>query len=102
MNHTELVEKVADATAMPKTAASQAVEAVVRTIIDAVKAGEDVRVTGLGIFDVAEREARQGRNPQTGQSIDIPASKALRFRAGKAARDELNAAGDGAHKKAAA
>jgi DNA-binding protein HU-beta len=90
MNHTDLVEKVAEATELPKAAASRAVEAVVQTIVDALKAGEEVRVTGLGVFDVTERQARPGRNPQTGESIEIPASKALRFRAGKAAKDGLN------------
>ena len=102
MNHTDLVEKVAEAIEMPKAVASRAVEAVVQTIISAVKAGEEVRVSGLGIFDVSVREARPGRNPQTGQSINIPASKALRFRAGKAVKDELNTAGKGAAKKVAA
>jgi DNA-binding protein HU-beta len=90
MNHTDLVEKVAEATEMPKAAASKAVEAVVQTIMDTLKAGGEVRLNGLGIFDVGAREARQGRNPQTGATIDIPASKAVRFRAGKAAKDQLN------------
>jgi DNA-binding protein HU-beta len=89
MNAADLVEKVAEATGMPKAIVSRAIEATAQTIIDALKAGEEVRVTGLGIFDVVAREARPGRNPQTGESIDIPASKALRFRAGKAAKDQL-------------
>ena len=101
MNHTELVEKVAEAIEIPKVTASRAVEAAVQAIIDAAMAGDEVRVTGLGIFDVVTREARPGRNPQTGAAIDIPASKALRFRPGKAAKDQLNAAGNGAPKKAA-
>jgi DNA-binding protein HU-beta len=101
MNHADLVEKVAEATGMPKATASRAVEAVVETVIDALKAGEEVRVTGLGIFDAVAREARPGRNPQTGESMNIPASNALRFRAGKAARDQLNAADQGTPKKAA-
>jgi DNA-binding protein HU-beta len=100
VNHTELVEKVAEAIGMPKATASRAAEAVIQAIIDAAKAGDEVRVTGLGIFDVVTREARPGRNPQTGESIDIPASKALRFRAGKAAKDQLNATSQGAPKKA--
>jgi DNA-binding protein HU-beta len=100
MNHAELVEKVAEAIEMPRASASRAVEAVVQAIIDAAKAGDEVRVTGLGIFDVVTREARPGRNPQTGESINIPASKSLRFRAGKAAKDELNGNGQGAHRKA--
>jgi DNA-binding protein HU-beta len=94
MNHTDLVEKVAEATEVPKAVASRAVEAMVQTIIYTLKAGDEVRISGLGIFDVSVREARPGRNPQTGESINIPASKALRFRAGKAAKDELNAAAD--------
>jgi DNA-binding protein HU-beta len=100
MNHSDLVEKVAEATEMPKASASRAVEAMVQTIIDALQTGEEVRLTGLGIFDVVTREARPGRNPQTGQTIDIPASKALRFRAGKAAKDQLNASGQGTPEKA--
>jgi DNA-binding protein HU-beta len=100
MNHAELVEKVAQATGMPKAAASGSVEALVQTIVDAAMAGDEVRVTGLGIFDVVTREARPGRNPQTGEPINIPASKALRFRAGKAAKDQLNASGQGTPKKA--
>src|SRR5580693_8096547 len=100
MNHAELVEKVAEAIEMPRASASRAVEAVVQAIIDAAKAGDEVRVTGLGIFDVVTREARPGRNPQTGESINIPASKALRFRAGKAAKDQLNATSQGTPKKA--
>ncbi len=87
---------------MPKAAASGMVGALVQTIVDAAMAGDEVRVSGLGVFDVVTREARPGRNPQTGEPIDIPASKALQFRAGKAAKDQLNAAGNGAPKKAAA
>ena len=95
MNHADLVQKVADATDVPRTAATRAVEAVVEAIINALKTGEEVRVTGLGIFDAVKREARPGRNPQTGAAIEIPGSTALRFRAGKAAKDELNPAGKG-------
>jgi DNA-binding protein HU-beta len=100
MNTPELVDKVAEATEMTKAAASRAVEAVMETIIDALQAGDEVRLTGLGIFDVVNREARPGRNPQTGASINIPASKALRFRAGKAIKDQLNGIGQGTRKKA--
>jgi DNA-binding protein HU-beta len=98
MNHTELVEKIAQGTGMPKATASGAVEALVQTIVDAAMAGDEVRVTGLGIFDVVNREARPGRNPQTGEPISIPASKAPRFRAGKAAKDQLNATSQEAKK----
>jgi DNA-binding protein HU-beta len=100
MNTAELVDKIAEATGTSKAEASRAVDAIVQAIIDAAKAGDEVRVTGLGIFDVTTREARPGRNPQTGESINIPASKALRFRAGKAVKDQLNGNGQGKPEKA--
>lgn len=90
MNQSELIEKVAQATELDQAAAGQAVTAVVNTILDALSAGEAVRVSGFGIFDVAARPARQGRNPRTGETIAIAASKAVRFHAGKAAKDALN------------
>ena len=76
MNQSELIEKVAQATELNQAAASQAVKAVVNAIFDALSAGEAVRVSGLGIFNVAARPAREGRNPRTGESIEIAASKA--------------------------
>jgi DNA-binding protein HU-beta len=100
MNTADLIEKIVEATGMTKAAASRAVEAVVQAIIDALREGDEVRLTGLGIFDVVNREARPGRNPQTGESINIPASKALRFRAGKAVKDQLNGNGQGKPEKA--
>jgi DNA-binding protein HU-beta len=66
------------------------VKAVVNAILDALLAGDAVRVYGLGIFNVAARPAREGRNPQTGETIQIAASKAVRFHAGKAVKDALN------------
>jgi DNA-binding protein HU-beta len=90
MNQSELIEKVAQATELNQAAAGQALKAVVNAILDALLAGEAVRVSGLGIFNVAARPARQGRNPQTGESIEIAASKAVRFHAGKAVKDALN------------
>jgi DNA-binding protein HU-beta len=90
MNQSELIEKVAQATELNQAAAGQAVKAVVNAILDALLAGEAVRVSGLGIFNVAARPARQGRNPQTGENIEIAASKAVRFHAGKAVKDALN------------
>jgi nucleoid DNA-binding protein len=66
------------------------VKAVVNAIIDALVAGDAVRVSGLGMFNVAARRARQGRNPQTGKAIQIAARKAVRFHAGKAVKDALN------------
>ena len=91
MNQSELIEKVAQATEVNQAVAGQAVKAVANAILDALVAGEEVRVPGLGIFKVAARPAREGRNPQTGEAIQIAASKAVRFHAGKAVKDALNA-----------
>jgi DNA-binding protein HU-beta len=90
MNQSELIEKVAQATELNQAAAGHAVKAVVKAILDALLAGDAVRVSGLGIFNVAARAAREGRNPQTGATIQIAASKAVRFHAGKAVKDALN------------
>ena len=90
MNQSELIDKVAQATELNQAAVGQAVKAVVNAILDALVAGEPVRVPGLGSFDVAARPAREGRNPQTGEAIQIAASKAVRFHAGKAVKDALN------------
>jgi DNA-binding protein HU-beta len=90
MNQSELIEKVAQATELNQAAAGQAVKAVVNAILDGLLAGDAVRVSGLGVFNVAARPARQGRNPQTGETIQIAATKAVRFHAGKAVKDALN------------
>jgi len=90
MKQSELIEKVAQATQLDHAAAGQAVKAVVNAILDALVAGDAVRVSGLGIFNVAARPASEGRNPQTGEAIQIAASKAVRFHAGKAVKDALN------------
>jgi DNA-binding protein HU-beta len=102
MNQSELIEKVAQATQLDQAAAGQAVKAVVNAILDALVAGDAVRVSGLGIFNVAARPAREGRNPQTGEAIQIAASKAVRFHAGKAVKDALNSTQKGAPRKKAA
>ena len=101
MNQSELIERVAQASELSQAAAGQAVKAVVNTILDSLAAGEPVRVSGLGTFNVAERPARQGRNPQSGETIKIAASRAVRFRPGKAAKDALNPAPKAARKKLA-
>jgi DNA-binding protein HU-beta len=90
MNQSELIEKVAQATGLNQATAGQAVKAVVDAILDGLLVGEAVRVSGLGIFNVAARPPREGRNPRTGETIEIAASKAVRFHAGKAAKDALN------------
>lgn len=74
----------------PQAAASEAVKALVQIIVAAASDGEAVRVFGFGTFAVARRPARRGRNPQTGESVEIAASSALRFSPGKAVKDRLN------------
>jgi len=90
MNQTELIAAVAERAGLTKADAGKAVEALVGTITDAIKRGEEVRITGFGTFGISERGERQGRNPQTGEAITIAASKAARFTAGKAVKDALN------------
>jgi DNA-binding protein HU-beta len=90
MNQSELIEKVAQATELNQAAAGQAVKAVVNAVLDGLVAGEAVRVSGLGTFNVTARPAREGRNPQTGAAVQIAASKAVRFHAGKAVKNALN------------
>ena len=90
MNQSELIEKVAQAAELNQAMAGHAVKAAVNAIRDALLAGEAVRVSGLGIFNVAARPALQGRNPQTGETIEIAASKVVRFNAGKVVKDALN------------
>lgn len=102
MNHADLVAKVASDADLSKESAAQAIEAVAKAITESLHAGEEVRYSGLGIFDVSERAARQGRNPQTGEAISIAASKAARFRAAKSLKDTLNAESHKAAKSAPA
>jgi|SRR6516162_1088843 len=75
MNQSELIEKVAQATALNQAAAGHAVKAVVNAILDSLVAGEAVRVSGLGTFNVTARPAREGRNPQSGETIKIAPAK---------------------------
>ena len=89
MNQSQLIEKVAQAVELNQRAAGNAVKAVVNVILASLTAGEAVRLSGLGTFNVTERPAREGRNPQSGEKIKIAASKAVRFHAGKAIKDAL-------------
>ena len=101
MNQSELVDKVAQKTTLTQAAATEAVKAVVQAVLESLVAGEPVRVSGLGTFNVAARPARDGRNPQTRESIKIPASKAVRFHAGKTVKDALNPPRSVGNKKSA-
>ena len=89
-NKAELIEKVAAATDLTKKDATAAVDAVFSTIQDALANGEKVQLIGFGTFEVRERSAREGRNPQTGKAITIAASKAPAFKAGKQLKELVN------------
>ncbi len=90
MTKAELVAKIAEQAGITKVQAEKALGSVVEAVVDVVKDGDSINVTGLGTFSLAEREARKGRNPQTGEEIDIPASKSMKFKAAKAVKDALN------------
>lgn len=84
MTKADLVVAVADKTGLTKRAAGEAVDAMLEAVTEALRKGDRVTVTGFGTFEVRNRRARKGRNPQTGEEIQIPATKAPAFRAGKA------------------
>jgi DNA-binding protein HU-beta len=89
MNKAELVAAVAEKTALSKKDSEKALSATLNAITDALKAGDKVQLVGFGVFDVKERAARMGRNPKTKEAIEIPASKAPQFKAGKALKDAI-------------
>ena len=88
-NKSELIDKVAQATDLTKKDASAAVEAVFDSITETLSNNEKVQIIGFGTFEVRERAARKGRNPQTGDEIEIPASKVPAFKAGKALKESV-------------
>jgi DNA-binding protein HU-beta len=89
MNKSELIAKVAELSELSKKDATKAVESVFEAISDALKGGDKVQLVGFGNFEVRERSARKGRNPQTGQEIEISASKVPSFKPGKALKDSI-------------
>lgn len=89
MNKSDLVDAVAEAAEVPKTTALRMIDAFTATITDALKNGDTVSIIGFGTFLVKERAPRMGRNPQTGESINIAASKSPAFKAGKVLKDAL-------------
>ena len=90
MNKAELIDAVAESTALSKADAEKATNAVLDSIIDVLGKGDQVTLIGFGTFSVRERAARTGRNPQTGETIQIKASKSPGFKAGKAFKDAVN------------
>lgn len=90
MNKAELVAAVADKTGLSRKDAEAAVKAITETITSELKAGGKVQIVGFGTFEVSERAAREGRNPHTGETMEIKASKAPRFKAGKAFKEAVN------------
>ncbi|MFC7391560.1 HU family DNA-binding protein [Scopulibacillus cellulosilyticus] len=89
MNKTDLINAVAESAQLSKKDATAAVDSVFQNIADALKEGSKVQLIGFGNFEVRERSARKGRNPQTGEEIDIPASKVPAFKPGKALKDAV-------------
>ena len=90
MNKTELVEKVAESAGLTKTQAEAAINAFVETITDGLKAGDKITLKGFGTFEVRQREAREGRNPRTCETMTIAASKAPAFKASSALKNVIN------------
>jgi DNA-binding protein HU-beta len=86
----EIIDAIAEGTGMSKRDATTAYDSFLKAITDSLKQGERVNVSGLGSFSVSERAARQGRNPKTGESIQIAASRAVKFKAGKELKELLN------------
>lgn len=90
MNKAELIDPIAGHADLTKSDAGRALEGFCEAITDAMRKGEDVVLVGFGSFSVKAREARTGRNPSTGEAIEIAASKSVGFKPGKALKDAVN------------
>ncbi len=90
MNKNDLIANVAEASGLSKADAGAAVDAVLQSVTDALAGGGEIRLVGFGTFSVANRAATTGRNPRTGEAIQIPASKQPKFKAGKALKEAVN------------
>ena len=90
MNKTELIAAVAENAELSKKDAEKALKAFVEVVTEELKKGEKIQLVGFGTFEVSERAAREGRNPQTGKTMKIEACKAPKFKAGKALKDAVN------------
>ena len=89
MSKAELVEKIADQAKLTKVDAERALNAFITVVTASLKEGEDVALVGFGTFSIGDRAERQGRNPQTGEVITISAKKVVKFKPGKALKDEV-------------
>ena len=90
MNKSELIAKIAKNSSASKAAVEVILNETLKTVTDALKKGDDIRLVGFGTFAVAKRPAKEGRNPRTGAKIKIAACKQPKFKAGKALKDALN------------
>ena len=90
MTKPELIYVIAEKAGLSKADASKALSATLESVTDALKAGEKVALIGFGTFSVSLRAARTGKNPQTGEALAIPASKAAKFKAGQKLKDAVN------------
>lgn len=90
MNKQELIAAIAEKAELEKDDAKKALNAFIEVVGDELKKGEKIQIIGFGTFEVSERAAREGRNPQTGEAMEIKASKNPKFKAGKALKDSLN------------
>ena len=90
MNKTELVAAIAEQAEISKKDAEKALKAFTDVVAEELKKGEKIQLVGFGTFEVSERAAREGRNPQTGETMKIEASKSPKFKAGKALKDMVN------------
>lgn len=90
MNKTELVAAIAEKAELSKKDSEKALKAFIETVTAQLKKGEKIQLVGFGTFEVSKRAARKGKNPQTGKVINIKASKAPKFKAGKALKDAVN------------
>jgi DNA-binding protein HU-beta len=90
MNKSDLVDAIAESASLSKAYAGRALDAFVDTVTSALKSGQSVSLVGFGTFQVRDRAARTGRNPRTGETIQIAASKNPAFKAGKALKDAVN------------
>lgn len=89
MNKAELVEKLSNQTGLTKKTSREAIDAVISALTDSLAREEKVTLVGLGTFQVTERKARRGKNPRTGEEIQIPAKKVPKFRPGKGLREKV-------------